>query len=63
MAVIDVENLKIAFAEKRAALGIAGMGYVGLSLMLAATGLGCEVISLNIDEPKVEGGDSGAKAP
>jgi UDP-N-acetyl-D-glucosamine dehydrogenase len=42
--------------EARAAvIGIVGLGYVGLPLMLAATARGFRVVGFDIDRPKVEG--------
>jgi UDP-N-acetyl-D-glucosamine dehydrogenase len=40
---------------REAVLGIVGMGYVGLPLMLAATARGFRVLGFDIDAPKVEG--------
>lgn len=59
MTKVDAEQLKAAFVERRAAIGIVGMGYVGLPLMLAASGAGFRVLGFDIDEPKVEGLNAG----
>jgi UDP-N-acetyl-D-glucosamine dehydrogenase len=42
-------------ARREAVIGIVGLGYVGLPLMLAATAQGFRVIGFDIDRPKVEG--------
>ena len=50
------------FAEREAVVGIIGMGYVGLPLMLAVTGAGFRVLGFDIDVPKVDGLNRG-KSP
>ena len=62
MAAVDIGTLKTRFIEKRAVIGIVGLGYVGLPLMLAATAVGFRVIGFDIDEPKVDGLNRG-KSP
>ncbi len=54
MAPVDVTLLEQRYASREATLGIIGMGYVGLPLMLAATGAGFRVVGFDIDLPKVE---------
>jgi len=55
----DPPTLRDRFATGDARLGIIGMGYVGLPLMLAATAGGFEVTGFDIDRPKVEGLNAG----
>ena len=59
MAPVDPALPEKRFAAHEAVLGIVGMGYVGLPLMLAATGAGFRVIGFDIDPPKVEGLNAG----
>ncbi len=56
---VDPALLEERFAAREAVLGIVGMGYVGLPLMLAATGAGFRVVGFDIDPPKVEGLNAG----
>jgi UDP-N-acetyl-D-glucosamine dehydrogenase len=49
----DVAAIEERFRARDAVLGIIGMGYVGLPLMLAATGAGFRVTGFDIDAPKV----------
>ena len=49
------EALRDRLAAGEAGLGIVGMGYVGLPLMLAATAAGFRVTGFDIDAPKVAG--------
>ncbi len=53
MAMVDVDAIVLRFTRRDATLGIIGMGYVGLPLMLAATGVGFQVLGFDIDAPKV----------
>ena len=53
MNVPDITLLSRRFAKREATVGIIGMGYVGLPLMLAATSAGFRVLGFDIDEPKV----------
>jgi len=55
----DPLTLRDRFAEGDARLGIIGMGYVGLPLMLAATAAGFRVTGFDIDRPKVGGLNAG----
>ena len=55
----DPLTLRDRFASGDARLGIVGMGYVGLPLMLAATARGFEVTGFDIDRPKVAGLNAG----
>jgi UDP-N-acetyl-D-glucosamine dehydrogenase len=52
-------DLEAAIAARRAAVGIVGMGYVGLPLMLAAIAAGFAVTGFDIDAPKVAGLNAG----
>ena len=47
------KRLKRRFIDREATLGIIGMGYVGLPLMLACTRVGFKVLGFDIDGPKV----------
>ena len=47
-------NLKELLTEKKASIGIVGLGYVGLPLALAYAKVGFKVIGLDIDNKKVE---------
>jgi len=49
------DALKQSIEQGTAIVGIVGMGYVGLPLMLAATAKNYRVIGFDIDAPKVEG--------
>jgi UDP-N-acetyl-D-glucosamine dehydrogenase len=53
MTSVDADQLATRFREREAMIGIIGMGYVGLPLMLACTRAGVRVIGFDIDEPKV----------
>jgi UDP-N-acetyl-D-glucosamine dehydrogenase len=53
MTNVDVAAMEQRFRARDAVLGIIGMGYVGLPLMLAATGAGFRVLGFDIDAPKV----------
>jgi UDP-N-acetyl-D-glucosamine dehydrogenase len=53
------ETLCRRFAAREATVGIVGMGYVGLPLMLAATAAGFRVIGFDIDLARVEGLNAG----
>ena len=55
----DHEALRDRLAAGEARLGIIGMGYVGLPLMLAATAAGFAVTGFDIDAPKVAGLNAG----
>src|SRR5205085_12428909 len=55
-------TLNSRIEDRTAAVGIIGMGYVGLPLMLAVTAKGFRVLGFNIDEPKVHGLNNG-KSP
>jgi UDP-N-acetyl-D-glucosamine dehydrogenase len=56
------DALKQSIEQGTAIVGIVGMGYVGLPLMLAATAKNYRVIGFDIDAPKVEGLNRG-KSP
>ena len=49
-----VENLISKIIEKQAVIGILGMGYVGLPLMLRYADLGYKVVGFDVDECKIE---------
>src|SRR3954452_839336 len=52
MAKIDAAAAAARFRARDASVGIVGMGYVGLPLMLAATSAGFRVLGFHGDEPK-----------
>jgi UDP-N-acetyl-D-glucosamine dehydrogenase len=51
--------LRSRIEDRAAPVGIIGMGYVGLPLMLAATTRGFQVLGFDIDSPKVSGLNDG----
>jgi UDP-N-acetyl-D-glucosamine dehydrogenase len=59
MTDVDTQAIERRFRGREATLAIIGMGYVGLPLMLAATGAGFRVIGFDIDAPKVAGLNAG----
>lgn len=59
MATVDTAAIERRFVARQATIGIVGMGYVGLPLMLAATGAGFRVLGFDIDAPKVRGLNDG----
>ena len=56
---MDPTDLLDRLTRGDARLGIVGMGYVGLPLMLAATAAGFRVTGFDIDRPKVDGLNAG----
>ena len=42
------------FESKKAVIGIVGLGYVGLPLMLRYNGIGFRVVGIDIDSSKVD---------
>jgi len=50
----SVDQLERKFRERKATVGIIGMGYVGLPLMLAAAAAGYHVLGFDIDQEKVD---------
>lgn len=56
------DELERRFSARDAHLGIVGMGYVGLPLMLAAVAAGFRVTGFDVDAPKVAGLNAG-KSP
>ncbi|MEA2936967.1 MAG: UDP-N-acetyl-D-glucosamine dehydrogenase, partial [Alphaproteobacteria bacterium] len=52
-------TLRSRIEDRTAPVGIIGMGYVGLPLMLAATARGFQVLGFDIDSPKVSGLNDG----
>lgn len=50
----DLKSTSVAkFKSKKAVIGIVGLGYVGLPLMLRYTAIGFRVLGIDIDESKV----------
>ena len=49
-----LEVLLSKLKNKEAVIGIAGLGYVGLPLMLRYADVGCKVIGIDIDIAKVD---------
>ena len=54
-----IDQLEARYHERKAILGIVGMGYVGLPLMLAAAAAGYRVVGFDVDLQKVETINSG----
>ncbi len=52
-------TLILRIENRTATVGIIGLGYIGLPLMLAATAKGFRVLGFDIDEPKVHGLNQG----
>jgi UDP-N-acetyl-D-glucosamine dehydrogenase len=50
-----VESLVAAYAERRATIGVIGLGYVGLPLSLAAAHAGFRVLGFDINAERVSG--------
>src|SRR5690242_6028856 len=50
---VDAGAIGERFRARDGLIGIVGMGYVGLPLMLAATRAGFRVLGFDVDEPKV----------
>jgi UDP-N-acetyl-D-glucosamine dehydrogenase len=48
------DKLQARYQQRQATVGIIGMGYVGLPLMLAATAAGYDVVGFDIDPQKVD---------
>ncbi len=58
---LDVEALKLGFAERRAKIGVIGLGYVGLPLVKALNAGGFPVTGFDVDREKIaqlEAGES-----
>jgi UDP-N-acetyl-D-glucosamine dehydrogenase len=49
-----IDQIEALYHERKAILGVVGMGYVGLPLMLAASAAGYCVIGFDVDPQKVE---------
>ena len=49
-----IDQIEAQYHERKAILGIVGMGYVGLPLMLAAGAAGYRVVGFDVDPEKVE---------
>jgi len=54
MVTLLVENLEAKYHDRSAAIGVVGMGYVGLPLMLTAASAGYRVAGFDVDPDKVE---------
>jgi UDP-N-acetyl-D-glucosamine dehydrogenase len=52
-AKLDVEALKLSFTERRAKIGVIGLGYVGLPLVKALNAGGYPVTGFDIDREKI----------
>jgi UDP-N-acetyl-D-glucosamine dehydrogenase len=55
----SIDQLEARYRDRTAILGIVGMGYVGLPLMLAATAAGYRVVGFDVDFQKAEKINSG----
>lgn len=55
----SIDQLEARYRDRGAILGIVGMGYVGLPLMLAAAAAGYRVVGFDVDVEKVEAINSG----
>jgi UDP-N-acetyl-D-glucosamine dehydrogenase len=53
-AAADVSELLAAIQQRRARVGIIGLGYVGIPLALTAAKAGFRVLGFDIDEPRVQ---------
>jgi UDP-N-acetyl-D-glucosamine dehydrogenase len=51
---IDITQLKVAFEDRSAKIGIIGLGYVGLPLILTCVNKGFETIGFDIDQSKID---------
>ena len=51
---VDVEEIVRRFDERSATIGIVGLGYVGLPLVLAAGNVGFSVVGVDIDPDKID---------
>src|SRR6185437_1425286 len=49
-----IEKLEEQYRTRNASIGVVGMGYVGLPLMLAAQAVGYRVLGFDVDPSKVE---------
>ena len=54
-----LEQLEKLYHDRKAVLGVIGMGYVGLPLTLAAAAAGYQVVGFDIDPQKVDQINSG----
>lgn len=50
----SIEQLEAHYRERTATIGVIGMGYVGLPLMLAAASAGYRVVGFDVDQQKVD---------
>lgn len=51
---IDVNTVVEKFKSRQALIGIVGLGYVGLPLMLRYNAIGFDVLGIDIDDVKVD---------
>lgn len=51
---VEVLALLGAFSERRAVIGVIGLGYVGLPLAITAIKAGFRVLGFDVDEPRVD---------
>ena len=51
---VSPEQLETLYHDRKAVLGVIGMGYVGLPLTLAAAAAGYRVVGFDIDPTKIE---------
>lgn len=56
---IDVNTVVEKFKSRQALIGIVGLGYVGLPLMLRYNAIGFDVLGIDIDDVKVDKLNSG----
>ena len=49
----EIEDLTVAFTDRRATIGIIGLGYVGLPLAITSRKAGFSVIGFDIDQERV----------
>jgi UDP-N-acetyl-D-glucosamine dehydrogenase len=54
-----IDQIEAQYHERKAVLGVVGMGYVGLPLMLAAGAAGYRVVGFDVDQQKVENINAG----
>ena len=51
---IDITQLKVSFEDRSAKIGIIGLGYVGLPLILTCVNKNFETIGFDIDQSKID---------
>src|SRR5690554_4988036 len=52
--VIPADSVKTKFQNREAVIGVVGLGYVGLPLMLRYNAIGFRVLGIDIDKVKVD---------